>query len=740
MTAPRPREQRRPAAPPDRLPPRRGGYSSSEAKPAAGRLARFVHPSAARALVPAALLAALGALALPATAEAQTNCTLNTGDVWCGVVTVGEETSGATTTGHGFSSTTGASFGTLTDNSGDQTFTYGTETYGVTRVVVSVGAFAGELAFRVRRGSTDVFALADDDRAKLALHVDGSTTPFAFGDTVEHSTRLGYIWRPTGLDWSSATTVTLRLRELPDAPAGFEAAVGNAQVPLTWDEPASGANITRHEFRYKTGDGSYPLTWTQIAASAPGGTNEAGFTVTGLTNEIAHTFELRAVNDSGASAAEEDGPVTPTPGICDRTEQVRDALLNSTGVDDCKAVTVANLAGVTGLILSVQAGVTGITALKSGDFAGLTGLTALVVGGQPGLTTLPADVFSGLSALTLLSLSGNQLGTLPEEVFSSLTALQNLALQQNQLNSLPANVFSGLTALTRLNVSENELTSLDAGVFSSPTALTIIQLNGNNLTATALPGTVFRGLTALATLALEGNDLTSLPDGLFTGLTELTFLDLTNNPNTGDTLPLTVTLEKVGTDQVRAKVPAGAPFAVDFTPTVVNGSLPASVTKLAVAAGAVDGTEVTVTRTSGTTAPVTVDIDLTTQPTLPANHVGYEFVKATSGLPKEILSDDPNEPPVFDPATAEREVPENSASSTERRRAHTRGQRTPTPATRWTYFMDGTDDAPIFRLQRLDAADLDEGERDLRLRGDEEHLLGDGDGRRRQRRHRHRSR
>ena len=100
------------------------------------------------------------------------------------------------------------------------------------------------------------------------------------------------------------------------------------------------------------------------------------------------------MNTDGESTAVEAGPVTPTPGICDRTEQVRDALLNSTGVDDCKAVTVANLAGVTGLILSPQAGVTGITALKSGDFAGLTGLTTLGVSGQPGLTELPSDVFS----------------------------------------------------------------------------------------------------------------------------------------------------------------------------------------------------------------------------------------------------------------------------------------------------------------------------------------------------------
>ncbi len=105
-----------------------------------------------------------------------------------------------------------------------------------------------------------------------------------------------------------------------------------------------------------------------------GGANEAGFTVTGLTNEVLHTFQLRAVNAQGESTAAESDAVTPTPGICGRTQQVRDVLLELTGVEDCKAVTVADLAGVTLLNISFQAlGVSDITALKSGDFGGLTG-------------------------------------------------------------------------------------------------------------------------------------------------------------------------------------------------------------------------------------------------------------------------------------------------------------------------------------------------------------------------------
>ncbi len=611
-----------------------------------------------------------------------TNCTLNTGDVWCGEVTVGAETNtGGATTGHGFSSITGDSFGTLTDNSGDQTFTYGTQTYLVNRVVAGAGTFAGELNFRVRRAVPEGFLLDDDHVAKLALHVAGSSNPFAF-KVATSSTSVGYIWRNSGLDWSSATPVTVRLRELPDAPTGFEAAVGNAQVGLTWDAPASGANITRHEFRQKTGGGSYPTTWTAIATSAPGGTNEASFTVTGLTNEIAHTFELRAVNDSGGGAADESDEVTPTPGICGRTAKIQEVILvELADVTDCAAVTVADLAsittfGVNGFGTFDQ----GITSLQAGDFAGLTALTALRLGDNQ-LASLPAGIFSGLAEIEDILLNGNELTALPEGTFANLsnlteidlsanditqipaglftglTSLDFVHLSANELTEIPAGLFTGLTSLTELELGENELSSLDAGVFSGLTALEYLGLGKNELSSlpaglftgmavleelnlqvndlTGLPAGLFSDLTALQRLRLNDNDLSSLPDGLLSGLTGLTRLQLFRN--TVDPLPLTVTVEKVGTDQARAEVLAGAPLAVAFKATVANGSLAGGATTLGVAAGSVEGTPVTVTRTSGTTESVTVDIDLSTQPSLPTNHQGYEFVKATSGLPATIL-------------------------------------------------------------------------------------------------------
>ena len=108
--------------------------------------------------------------------------------------------------------------------------------------------------------------------------------------------------------------MTLRLADIgPGAPASFTATPGDGQVELSWTAPTSG--VTRHDYRYRT-SGAYPATWTLIANSGVGGANEDGFAVTGLTNETAYTFQLRAVQVKNSSttltgAAAEAGPVTP---------------------------------------------------------------------------------------------------------------------------------------------------------------------------------------------------------------------------------------------------------------------------------------------------------------------------------------------------------------------------------------------------------------------------------------------
>ena len=351
-----------------------------------------------------------------------------------------------------------------------------------------------------------------------------STAGWTIANTGLYRGRTATSWTNRG----SAFFLQVNGTAPPDAPTNFTAKVGDTQVTLAWKAAASDSGVTGHEFRYKT-DADYPMTWTAIADSGPDETNEDSFTVTGLTNEEAHTFELRAVNTAGGGGAAEAGPVTPTPGICDRTQQVQDAILAALAdVDDCAAVTVANLDSITNLQMVSKS----IDSLKKGDFAGLTSLTVLNLSRNT-LTSLPEGIFAGLAELTDLDLGQNQLATLPEAVFDGLVKLEYINLSGelshritgrrvlraderdipfsglglNSLAMLPEgrvlrpdgadkslseqqqSEFARCRAVLRpdgaglcsLSLSSNDLDSLDAGLFSDLTALTVLELDDNDL-------------------------------------------------------------------------------------------------------------------------------------------------------------------------------------------------------------------------------------------------------------------
>ena len=234
------------------------------------------------------------------------------------------------------------------------------------------------------------------------------------------------------------------------------------------------------------------------------------------------------------------------PTFCDRTAQVRDAILETISSTDCSAVNSTQLAGIQSLNLTSK----NIRALKEGDFDNLTGLTFLYLNGNNlsslpegifdgltnletlslggnGLVSLPDGVFDGLTNLGDLDLSGNNLSVLPSGVFDDLTLLGFLNLEENNLTSLPEGIFDDLTLLGFLNLEENNLTSLPEGIFDDLTSLFILYLNGNNLSS--LPEGVFDDLTGLTSLKLSGNNLTSLPEGVFDDLTGLISLNLEEN-------------------------------------------------------------------------------------------------------------------------------------------------------------------------------------------------------------------
>ena len=297
--------------------------------------------------------------------------------------------------------------------------------------------------------------------------------------------------------------------------------------------------------------------------------------------------------------------VTIEEGVCDRTPQVGDEIVQQAGLGDCAEVEDRHLASIQELNLCISKfewmwleceRIDPINALREGDFLSLSGLEELVLAGND-LTALPQGVFSDLSRLASLDLHVNELTALPEGVFSGLSNLENLSLFGNRLTELPAGAFSGLSRLWNIGLDRNRLTELPAGIFSGLSRLNILDLSYNALTE--LPEGVFSDLVSLEFLGLGGNELTELPEGVFSSLGRLKELNLGDNPGS----PFTLTAEVARTDSgdpmspgpatLEFRVAEGAPFPMAIPLTVRGGTL--SPPSASFAAGATVGTEATLT-------------------------------------------------------------------------------------------------------------------------------------------------
>ena len=395
----------------------------------------------------------------------------------------------------------------------------------------------------------------------------------------------------------------------------------------------------------------------------------------------------------------DDTPLVSTTlvAVSDRTSEVRDAIVAAiSGVSDAGDVTATHLAAITALDLRSA----GIASLKSGDFGGLTGLTNLNLYGNQ-MSSLPAGIFEGLTSLTTLRLGGNVVDPMP-----LIVSLQQVDVNQYQaiiptgapfdvvvpidtmmvtipqgsvksatfafagtpiigtLPMLPVNHFGYTFAKSAVCSRTSEVAEAIAAAVPGVTdchnvneidLAAITELDLNNKSITSLQADDFAGMLLLTTLDLRNNQLSSLPNGIFEGLTSLTTLQLAGNTIAS----FTISLLKVGENQIKAVLPTGAPFAINLPVIIMTGNVASSAITVIIPQGSVESGLQTITRTEGTTAAVSVDIG--TFPSLPAMHSGYALAKSDT-LPLEIL-EDINVAPVFtDGSTTTRSIAENTAA------------------------------------------------------------------------------
>ena len=351
-------------------------------------------------------------------------------------------------------------------------------------------------------------------------------------------------------------------------------------------------------------------------------------------------------------------------GVCDRTSQVRDEILERLGtleqllnlsfnIDGCHSVTPEHLARVTFLNLGWWEGKphAPIESLKARDFMGLD-LEGLQITGH-GLKSLPDGIFAGLHNLERLSLYGNELSSLSPNLFADLHALTFLhmfgALDEVDPPALPRDLFSDLINLRELHLGNPRWATLPEGLFAGLVNMRVLNLNGCSQLE-SLPPRLFADLSNLEELHMMQNGLDELPAGFFVGLPNLRKLNLLDSP--GAPFSVAVKLERVDTADVfapgpatvRAATPAGFPFGFS-TPILVAGGT-ASADEILVVQGAEATQEFSVTSSAGSEgSSVFVSLRL---PPVPTEFQGLQLV-----APDPLV--------LFQPSTNKRPVVEGAA-------------------------------------------------------------------------------
>ena len=147
-------------------------------------------------------------------------------------------------------------------------------------------------------------------RATLTLSYDATSAANDFDSNFNLAVKAKASGHTGSSDFDTGTVeVTATAEAAAAKPANLRAAVGNAQVVLTWDNPSDSA-ITGYEYQQRDG-ANWPTGWTTMTGSGAATTT---YTATGLTNGTAYHFRIRALRfKAPESAASDSASATPAP-------------------------------------------------------------------------------------------------------------------------------------------------------------------------------------------------------------------------------------------------------------------------------------------------------------------------------------------------------------------------------------------------------------------------------------------
>ena len=369
---------------------------------------------------------------------------------------------------------------------------------------------------------------------------------------------------------------------------------GAGEVVLFWAPPLQFYEVARHEYRFKS-DSDYG-DWVEIPDSgsspdARNAANRSGYAVTDLTGGEIHTFEVRAVGTTVASAASNEAMATP------RTAALKVSFGESAySVDEggTVEVTVRIEGGVPGRQVTVP-------------------VAATAVGGATAQGETGADWSGVPETVTFGALETAKTFTLTATDDTDADAGESVALS---FGTLPPGVTKG-------TVSEATVTIVDDDTSALPT-LSIADAeaaegDGVKFTVT-LSATSTEAVTATWTASIESGDTATAPDlattktGTVTiaaNATTTTFtVPVANDTTDEDDQTFTVTLSGVSPSSLAelAADPTATGTIIDDDPTPTVTVAGATATEgnavaFAVTLSAVSGRDVTVDYATSETDP-----------------------------------------------------------------------------------------------------------------------------------------
>ena len=149
--------------------------------------------------------------------------------------------------------------------------------------------------------------------------------------------------------------------------------------------------------------------------------------------------------------------------VCERTTEVKMAILQAVGKTHCSQVTLADLNLRRPRGLNSDFRINNLTGVKAGDFSGLVVGHNFVL--QDSRLNVPSGAFSNLIVKHNLSLKNSQL-SLSSGAFSNLFVCHDIRLENDQISSLPPNSFSNSFIGHNLSLKNSQL-SLSSGAFSN---------------------------------------------------------------------------------------------------------------------------------------------------------------------------------------------------------------------------------------------------------------------------------